>query len=64
MTTKTKNQTNAPVNKPASTGSSDLNFRRMNSTELFEGDKELRIQHEDREYRLRITRLNKLILTV
>lgn len=36
---------------------------RMDSQQLFEGQRELIIQHRGEEYRLRITRHDKLILT-
>ena len=35
----------------------------INSEMLFKDDKELLIEHEGQQYRLRITRQNKLILT-
>lgn len=44
--------------------SKDSGFRAFDSDELFQGCKEIRISHEGREYRLRVTRLNKLIMTV
>jgi len=42
----------------------ESDFLVVPSEELFQGCNEIRIQHENREYRLRITRLNKLIMTV
>lgn len=36
---------------------------RVDSKQLFEGQRELIIQHQGEEYRLRITRHDKLILT-
>jgi hemin uptake protein HemP len=36
---------------------------RLNSQELFQQKREVEIEHGDRIYRLRITQLNKLILT-
>ncbi len=36
---------------------------RLDSAQLFEGQRELVIQHQGETYRLRITRQNKLILT-
>ncbi len=36
---------------------------RVDSQQLFEGQRELIIQHQGEEYRLRITRHDKLILT-
>ncbi|MCC6170859.1 MAG: hemin uptake protein HemP [Gammaproteobacteria bacterium] len=35
----------------------------MRSTELFAGRREVRIEHQGVEYRLRLTRFEKLILT-
>lgn len=35
----------------------------IDSQELFQGDREVRIVHGDQTYRLRLTGLNKLILT-
>jgi hemin uptake protein HemP len=37
--------------------------RRIKSTELFQQGRELEIEHAGRIYRLRVTQLNKLILT-
>ncbi|MCP5327252.1 MAG: hemin uptake protein HemP [Sinobacteraceae bacterium] len=37
--------------------------RRLRSTELFAGRREVRIEHQGVEYRLRLTRFEKLILT-
>jgi hemin uptake protein HemP len=37
--------------------------RSVPSSELFRGLRELRIEHEGEQYTLRLTRLNKLILT-
>jgi len=37
--------------------------RRITSTELLAGQKELTIEHNGEEYRLRLTRKGKLILT-
>ncbi len=37
--------------------------RRVSSTALFSGDRELVIVHGEKEYRLRITKTDKLILT-
>lgn len=36
---------------------------RINSRELFQQRREVEIEHDGRVYRLRITQLNKLILT-
>jgi hemin uptake protein HemP len=35
----------------------------INSQELFQSEREVRIRHGDQTYRLRVTALNKLILT-
>lgn len=37
--------------------------KRISSASLMEGGRELEIEHAGRTYRLRITQLNKLILT-
>jgi hemin uptake protein HemP len=37
--------------------------KRTNSASLMEGGREMEIEHSGRIYRLRITQLNKLILT-
>ncbi|USX28422.1 hemin uptake protein HemP [Oxalobacteraceae bacterium OTU3CINTB1] len=37
--------------------------KRVNSAGLMEGGRELEIEHAGRVYRLRVTQLNKLILT-
>jgi hemin uptake protein HemP len=37
--------------------------RTLDSRDLLRGESEVRIQHEGREYRLRVTRQRKLILT-
>jgi hemin uptake protein HemP len=39
------------------------NLRRIRSDELLKGDREIIIIHDDKEYRLRLTSLGKLILT-
>lgn len=46
----------APVTPPAA-------VKRVSSAELMSGQRELEISHEGKIYRLRITQLNKLILT-
>lgn len=38
-------------------------LKRISTSELMSGQREIIIVHEDREYRLRITQLGKLILT-
>jgi len=40
-----------------------LPTRRMSSTDLFAGSREIEIDHNGRKYRLRITQTGKLILT-
>lgn len=40
----------------------DAEPRVIASTDIFHGDREIRIQHGDQTYRLRITRTNRLIL--
>jgi hemin uptake protein HemP len=40
----------------------DVVPRVIPSTEIFQGDQEILIQHGDQTYRLRITRANRLIL--
>jgi hemin uptake protein HemP len=48
----------ASIPAPAEAGK-----RRFSSRELFEHANEIEIDHEGRIYRLRVTQLNKLILT-
>jgi len=56
---KTRNQSKADV-----AGSDEEQLaRRMRSQDIFQRHKEVVIEHADQEYRLRITRQNKLILT-
>ncbi|MFA9216904.1 MAG: hemin uptake protein HemP [Sphingomonadaceae bacterium] len=38
-------------------------LRRLSSAELLQGAREVEIDHAGRRYRLRVTQLNKLILT-
>jgi hemin uptake protein HemP len=40
-----------------------LTARRMSSADLFAGAREIEIEHNGRQYRLRITQTGKLILT-
>ena len=42
---------------------SPVTLRRVYSTALFRGDREVVIVHRGQEYRLRITKADKLILT-
>lgn len=58
------------MDRPADDGAPALSVRqpvqsaaRVDSQQLFEGQRELIIQHQGEEYRLRITRHDKLILT-
>jgi hemin uptake protein HemP len=44
-------------------GNEDAGRHTIRSTDLFQGGKELVIRHAGEEYRLRITRTGKLILT-
>lgn len=48
----------APAPQPA-----DSSVKRISSNELMDGQRELEISHGGKIYRLRITQLNKLILT-
>ncbi|MFZ6862369.1 hemin uptake protein HemP [Undibacterium sp. Ji67W] len=52
MTTLAREQTKAPISIP-----------RLKSKELMQHSREVEIEHEGRIYRLRVTQLNKLILT-
>jgi len=53
------------MNVPAPSTRRDEGIDRLaiRSTDLFQGEKELVIRHRGEEYRLRITRNGKLILT-
>lgn len=42
---------------------SEMSQKRLSSNDLFDGDQEILIEHAGQEYRLRITRQGKLILT-
>lgn len=54
----------APAGSAKSTTSADARgLKRVSTAELMSGQREIIIVHEDREYRLRITQLGKLILT-
>jgi hemin uptake protein HemP len=44
-------------------GGSGASRKRWTSGDLFDGDQEILIEHAGQEYRLRITRQGKLILT-
>ena len=59
-------QRNNQENRPSTAGaqaSSDKPVERINSRDLFRQMREVEIAHEGRIYRLRLTQLNKLILT-
>jgi len=47
----------------AATSARLLPARRMSSSDLFAGSREVEIEHNGRQYRLRITQTGKLILT-
>ena len=47
---------------PASAGEADVPVQ-SRSEDLLQGRRELLIRHGDEQYRLRLTRMNKLILT-
>lgn len=47
----------------ASKGRTDPSQRAVSSATLFQGAQEVVIRHEGQDYRLRVTRQNKLILT-
>lgn len=47
---------------PARAGDADVPFQ-SRSEDLLQGRRELLIRHGDEQYRLRVTRMNKLILT-
>jgi hemin uptake protein HemP len=48
---------------PSTSDSAALSTVRISSQELFGQSREVEIDHEGRIYRLRLTQLNKLILT-
>ncbi len=48
---------------PSATSEGSAPPRRLNSADLFKGDREIHIQHEEKIYRLQVTRNGKLILT-
>jgi hemin uptake protein HemP len=52
-----------PPSIDASTaGSADPTLRVISSSEIFQGSREVMIQHDEKFYRLRVTRNGKLIL--
>ena len=48
---------------PAQRGASAIAMRRLTSTALLQGDRQVVIEHAGREYLLRVTAQGKLILT-
>lgn len=59
-------QRNAQENMPSATRNevvAEQAVQRINSRDLFRQMREVEIAHEGRIYRLRLTQLNKLILT-
>lgn len=52
-----------PPNSPATQAAAGQAVMRLTSRELMQQQREVEIDHEGRIYRLRITQLNKLILT-
>jgi hemin uptake protein HemP len=57
------NLTNAGLAASGSSQSVTAKLHRLNSTEVFNGAREVIIEHADDEYRLRLTSQGKLILT-
>jgi len=57
----TKNIQYSPTVLPVETTTTDINS--ISSQDLFQGRQEICIEHGDQIYRLRTTRLGKLILT-
>lgn len=56
--------TTTPQIQPRPVAASDVHpVKRVSSANLMDGARELEIEHGGRVYRLRITQLNKLILT-
>jgi hemin uptake protein HemP len=53
----------AQLGAPAATSAAVVPLRRLTSADLMQDQRELEIEHAGRIYRLRITQLNKLILT-
>ena len=63
MTIERKSRESVPTTKLSTPDSSGGAAIRITSQELFRQAKEVEIDHEGRIYRLRLTQLNKLILT-
>jgi hemin uptake protein HemP len=57
------NATRAQESRPAQGTPESRSARRLQSRDLFQQGREVEIDHEGRIYRLRLTQLNKLILT-
>lgn len=53
----------ASVAEPAESAGMQKEVRRLLSADLFQQTREVEIEHQGRIYRLRLTQLNKLILT-
>lgn len=51
-----------PQNEPATPRASEESPKVVQTQELFQGEREIYIEHEGERYRLRITRRGKLIL--
>jgi hemin uptake protein HemP len=62
MTSPTQHATQMP-DKPSASASATGTVTRIKSRDLFQQMREVEIDHEGRIYRLRLTQLNKLILT-
>lgn len=56
-------KTDGPVNSTGQTRAVRVANGEIDSQELFQTERELKIRHGDDVYRLRLTGLNKLILT-
>lgn len=56
-------QTQANPSQPASPVRQPVPVKRLTTTGLMQDQREVEIEHAGRIYRLRITQLNKLILT-
>lgn len=61
MTTPAKGE--IPANCGSHPSATEPAVTRLNSSDLFRQKREVEIAHEGRIYRLRLTQLNKLILT-
>jgi hemin uptake protein HemP len=52
-----------PADASSSSAGAGQAVQRINSSDLFQQKREVEIAHQGRIYRLRVTQLNKLILT-